>query len=372
MKILMACPLFPPDTGVSTLRMKSFYDQFCAQGHDVEVLKLGEKTDFSGNTKLIDRSLFRSFFSSLLLRWKIRAVVSPLLTRYDLVLVSATPYQLYSIAHCAKLAGVPFLLDLRDLPDLTNSEQKGMKHPLWLSLKSWLIDLYIKDIARHSVALLCVGAIATAFTQLKLKGIPTRVVNVHNGFDLSDLKLVRDSAPPVVERETGLVVGCVGNIHNFRDTNDLRTTLSRLNQRAEPVTFLHWGKAGGTLLTYIYTLKNIKYVACQPVPRATLLKELHRLDCFLLACAEDLIWEPTTSVFDYILYDKPVIFTGLRNNEAYCILKNTQTRIISAGEIKNFDFDLAFKKNADLLHCYSREYQFQSLLEVMRFKQEAS
>lgn len=368
MKLLLVAKLFPPDTGVSTLRMKFFYDSLVSNGYDVDVLKLAKTTDLSGKVKLIDGSLFEPFFTAILNRNKIHNLLKSILNKYDLVIVSAAPYGLYEVAYSAKNEGVPFILDLRDLPDLTTSEQKKTKPFIWLSLKAWLIDMYIKSIACHSKAILCVGAIATALTQFKLKYTSVKVLNIHNGFNLGDINLLASNKFIEQENSTGLVISCVGNIHDFRDTQDLRLALYMLNKRTETVTLIHWGKVGLNLLSYIKTLNNIKYEPRTPIPRNTLIHKLNATNCFLLPCADDLIWEPTTSVFDYILYNKPVIFTGLKNNEAYNILRTTQTTIIESDEISDFDF-VGFKpfdKNSDNLICYSREYHFEMLLNTIK------
>jgi len=367
MNILLVTPLFPPDTGVSTFRMKFFYDTL-AKKHEVDVLKLGDASDFNGPTKTIDRELFSSFFKAMRNRPKISNLLRPLLNQYDLILVSATPYGLFEVAFVAKSLGIPYVLDLRDLPDLTTSEQKQSKPFWWLTFKAWLIDKYIKHIAQSARAVLCAGIISTAITQLKLKGVGTKVVNVHNGFNLEDMRLVRDQSAPMVDGAyEGVVIACVGNIYNFRDTLDLRATLARLNDRSDKITLLHWGKLSDQLRAYVESLPNIKYVSQKPIPRDLLLYELRNVDCFLLPCADDLIWEPTTSVFDYILFDKPVIFTGLRNNEAYMILESTNTNIVKTCDLNTVDFKspIQSKKNEGVLITYSREYFAHRLLDAI-------
>lgn len=368
MRILLVAPLFPPDTGVSTLRMRFLRDSL-SDGHEVDVLKLGDENNFSGAIKLIDRRLFSPFIRAVLNRRKISKLVSGLLRNYDLVIVSAPPYSLYEVAYSSKLAGVPYILDLRDLPDLITSEQKGTKAQMWLNIKFWLTDKYIKTAARDAVALLCVGAISTALMQQKLKNTLCRVINLHNGFERKDIEVIRQYSRSVVREqdEAELIVGCVGNLFRFRDTDDLRDALAQLSKRKGRVTLRHWGKVAPDLLAYIRGLSNINYVACSPVPRDILLNELHAVDCFLLACASDLIWEPTTSVFDYILFNKPVIFTGLRNNEAYVILQNAHTQILESEDLAGFDFKSHHtqRNNYDLLQCYSREFYLDRLLSVI-------
>lgn len=369
MKILLVAPLFPPDTGVPTFRMRFFKDSLSNE-HEVDILKLGDENNFSGSIKLIDRRLFTSFTRAILNRGKISKLVRGLLSNYDLVIISSPPYSLYEIAYSAKQTGVPYILDLRDLPDLIKSEQKGTKPQMWLNIKLWLTNKYIQTAARNSEALLCVGTISTALMQQKLKDTTCRVINLHNGFENKDVERVKNyTQAQALERDKSeLVIGCIGNIFRFRDTPNLREVLACLNRRKERVTLRHWGKINPELLTYIQGLSNICYVACKKLPRDVLLNELHSVDGFLLACASDLIWEPTTSVFDYILFDKPVIFTGLRNNEAYSILQNSNTRILESEDLTGFDFKTyrTQRRNYDHLQCYSRQFYLDRLLSVIR------
>jgi hypothetical protein len=367
LRILLVAPLFPPDMGVSALRMKFLRDGLSSE-QDVDVLKLGDKTDFSGSLKLIDRRLFAPFLIAVINRRKIGRLVCALLLNYDLIIVSATPYGLYEIAHAAKRVGVPYILDLRDLPNLTTAEQKNTKPLLWLHIKSWLIELYIQTAARYAEALLCVGTISTALMQQKLKYSPCRIINLHNGFEEKDIELVQKCSRTVSINQDQLIVGCVGNIFRFRDTQSLRDTLMQLNSRKGQVILKHWGKLGPDLEAHIRGLRNINYVACSPIPRDDLLAELHAVNCFLLPCSSDLIWEPTTSVFDYILFNKPVIFAGLHNNEAYLILQSTNTLILESGDLTHFDFkSFAYsEKNRELLRCYSREFYLDRLLIIIR------
>jgi glycosyltransferase involved in cell wall biosynthesis len=367
MKILIVANLFPPDYGVSTFRMKFFYDKMTSDGHSVDVLKLGPNTNFDGRIKTIDEALFRVFFKSVLYRRRIATLVRPLLVQYDLVLASAIPFGLYEIAFTAGKLGIPYILDQRDLPDLTSSEQKSCKPRMWLSLKAWIINKYIDCIARNAVALLCVGDIATALVQKRHINSPLRVLNVHNGYNLEDRDLVRGSYVHRRPDNGSIVIGCVGNIFKFRDTPDLRRALYSLGARYDNLTLLHWGRASDSLLAYIQTETNIRYVRCPAVPRTELLKELHNVDCFLLPCAEDLIWEPTTSVFDYILYDKTVVFTGLRNNEAFSILQRVGADVVTADMIPKMSIIEAEGNGNyhDIINSYSRDAYYDRLSRVL-------
>jgi hypothetical protein len=348
--------------------MKFFYEKLTLE-HNVDVLKLGKVNNFSSKIKSIDERLFTSFILARINRGKISNLLAPILKQYDLILVSTPPYNLCEIAIAAKRANVRYILDLRDQPDLITSEQKRGKLPLWLSLKLWITEQYLINTAKYSLALLCVGSISTALMQQKLSRHSTKVINVHNGFNLLDKQIVRDSAPftPSFFSEK-LIIGCVGSLYNFRDTTDLRKVLRHLNEREGGATLRHWGKIGAALYEFLWHLPNIRYIECPSIPREELLQELHSVDCFLLACSDDLIWEPTTSVFDYILFDKPVIFTGLRNNEAFCILENTGVRIVDSDSLSMLTSEICSpkeKKSESVLANYSRETTFTRLKKVI-------
>jgi glycosyltransferase involved in cell wall biosynthesis len=368
MNILLVTELFPPDKGVSTLRMELFYEKLLEE-HIVDVLKLSNNNFFDGNIKTVERTLFKTFLVGVFNRYKIIKLLSPLIIKYDLIIVSATPYQLYEVANVAKMLSVPYILDLRDLPDLTTSEQLGTKPLFWLMFKSWLINIYIQSIAVKSVALLCVGCIATALLQHKYKKRKIKIINVHNGFNIDDLRLVNENVSALNRKICDEInIACVGNIYNFRDTIDLRKALLLLNDKNRKINILHWGKISYDLYSFLEKLENVFYVPRKPVLRKQLLIELLDVDCFLLACSDDLVWEPTTSVFDYILYDKPVIFTGLRNNEAYCILENTQMTIVETEKIMHFELSSSACKikTIESLITYSREFNYIKLNNIIK------
>jgi hypothetical protein len=367
MKILLVASLFPPDAGVSALRMSSFFDNLSLH-HEVDVLKLGKDNDFSSKIMTIDDRYFSSLFRARSSREKISGLLIPVLKQYDLLLISTPPYSLCEVAVASKRAAIKYIFDLRDHSDLIFSEQKNEKWWPFLMIKAWLTERYIINTAKRAAALLCVGSISTALMQQKISGSSTKVINVHNGFNsLDKLHVLRTKPPFFMPNKSQLIIGCVGNLHNFRNTTDLRKILTMLNDRGG-VVLHHWGRLGNQLSDFFGALKNLKYIQHQSVPRSQLLQELHGVDCFLLACSDDLIWEPTTSVFDYILFNKPIIYSGLRNNEAFCIMENMNMTVIDSDSICMLDSDKVFAKAGSaeaILDLYSREYAFMKLQQVV-------
>lgn len=366
MKILLVTSLFPPDTGVSTLRMDFFYERL-SKYHAVDVLKFGDKTDLAGSIKTIDRTFFTSLLTSLKNRNKILAVLAEILPNYDLVIVSGPPYNIYEIAHAAFRLGKPFVIDLRDQPDLICSEMKGLKNQVGLRIKEFLTNQYIYSIARKSIFISCVGGISSAITQLSLKkhGIP--VINVHNGFLEKDIRTIQAQPQYASASIDTLTIGCVGSLHRFRATADLHSTLIKLDTLGRKVIFRHWGSLCEDLVKTMSALRNVAYQKCPPVPREKLLTELVAVDLFLLACADDLIWEPTTSIFDYILFEKPVIFCGLRNNEAFSILENVGQKIVTSDRLEHIQEILSApsRKSLEKTLIYSREASFTRFTDNM-------
>ncbi|MEX8519830.1 MAG: hypothetical protein AB3X44_15060 [Leptothrix sp. (in: b-proteobacteria)] len=362
MKILLVSSLFPPDKGVSTHRI-AFFAEELGKIHEVDILKFGNNTCLDGKIKTIDKSYFSSLAKTLLNKKNIENILSPLIERYDLLIVSGPPYNIYEIANVAFNKKIKFVLDLRDQPDLIYSELKKSSSKILLKIKLYLTNYYINSIAKKSQFVSCVGGISSAITQTYFAGTDTKVINIHNGFLERDIYLV-DTYRSCEVDTTKIVIGCVGSLHNFRATNDLFKTFSELENLNKPVIIRHWGILCDEILNQIKQYRNITYEKCPPIDRILLLQDLSKVDAFLLPCSDDLIWEPTTSVFDYILFSKPVIFCGLRNNEAYSILESVNQPIVTSNRIKHIDEILSrtSTRSPEEILSFSRENSF------LRFK----
>lgn len=367
MKILLVTSLFPPDKGVSTLRMEFFHSKL-SEHHQVDVLKLGESTNLDGPIKTIINLFFTSLITTLRHRSNIFSTLEKILPNYDLVIVSAPPYNIYEIAYAAHRLGIRFIIDLRDQPDLVYSELKSTSNHLVLRSKEFLTNYYINRISRKAAFVSCVGGISSAITQKHLAKSTTSVINVHNGFQEKDIYLTKSISIPRSPNSDQLVIGCVGSLHRFRSTPDLHQTLRTLNSFSRKVVFKHWGTLCKDIADTISFLHNIEYLKLPPIPRQDLIHELAQVDAFLLPCSDDLIWEPTTSVFDYILFDKPVIFCGLRNNEAFAILQTVGQKIVTRESIPRLDAIVAShsEKSEEKTKIYSRENSFLRFINSMQ------
>lgn len=371
MKILLVVPLFPPDKGVSTLRAKFFFDEM-SKKYEVDILKFGEKTNLDGHVKTIDKRLFAKLTTTIMNSKKIKNLLSDTIKQYDCCIVSAPPYNIYEIGKIATDLNIPVIYDYRDQPDMIYFEkikQNQLIKPIrWSRLK--LTETYIYSKFKKAYAIMCAGNTSTSLLQNKFKNL-NNIYNVGNGFNLSDMALITSFNNK--KNKIEFFIGCGGNLYDFRDTNSLRVLLAKIDLLSgnKEVSLLHWGKLSESLEEYIKTLKNIIYVQKEPLDREKYLIELSKVDIFLLACSDNLIWEPTTTVYDYIMYDKPILYSGLKNNEAWNTLESANKIILTHETLNSIDLDddnnKQEKHNNSCPEKYSREYQYKSLANILSY-----
>jgi hypothetical protein len=366
MKILLVAPIFRPNNGVAAQRMNFFFDTL-VDVHEIDVLVLGSSTCLSGQVKTIDKALFATSHCA----WRNKGLISDMLKKYlinyNVVIVSLPDYGLLEIVNICHTLGVKCITDLRDQPNLSTVQQKSNNKfkNLFIKVKNILQVQYVYRRLKLADYITVVGAASTGIVQEKLNKI---VINVNNGYLMEDKKFVSNNLPNISAVETPIIIGWVGNIHKFRDNIDLRKVLDQLNvlSKHNNVVLRHWGKCCPELERYIHSKDNLVYENTTNFVRKEFLTELNVCKAFLLSCSDSLIWEPTTSVFDYLLFNKPVIYTGLRNNEAFNILFNSGKRIIGLDDIESLvcedELDSDFHFISDL---YSREYAFTNMKKIL-------
>lgn len=352
--------------------MNFFYRQLC-RDYDVTVCKLGDGFDFQSRIKTLDRRSFNSLPKSVLKRRTLQRILTGFIRGYDLVIVSVPPYTLMEVVWITIQAGVEVFLDVRDLPDLIYVEKKTTRPllaPLW-KLNLWIQFRYIVAGARACSLVMAAGHQSAAILQEKMRN-HGRIINVANGFTMDDYDYVAGLERHHARRKDQITIGFGGSIHNFRDTGSLRSFFERLNSLREAsgkeIIVKHYGTATAGLRGFISELKNITYMPMGFVERKRYLKELLEVDYLLLACSDDLIWEPTTTVFDYLLVNKPVIFIGLHNNEAYSILENSGCTIIRHDRFHDHAVagtGTPGKTDMARLNAYSREFNFKKVLNEL-------
>jgi hypothetical protein len=365
MKILLVAPIFRPNESVPVKRLGYFYDRL-SEYYQTDVLTFGENDDFDAIVKTINKSYFYPFFKAQLKQAKIKRVLSETLSQYDLVIISVPDFGLLELVDICDSLGVSTIVDLRDQPDLDYYEYKTtfrLKKFLYFFYNQWL-QSYVYSRMKKANYISVVGALSTAIVQERLQ--TENIYNVHNGFFEEDRNFVKN-----LEHRTQnniFMIGWVGNIYRFRDTTMLREILLKLDTLAKQrvIKIVHFGSCHERLQTFISErLEHVEYSQKQEHERKLFLKELSLCDMFLLSCSDKLIWEPTTSVFDYILFDKPVLFSGLKNNEAYTILYNCGINILDKTDIDQNIFNFKNQKDNGNVTIYSRNFSFKNLKKMV-------
>jgi len=365
LKILLVAPIFRPQKGVSVKRVGHFYDNL-SKTHDTDVLTFSDKDNFESNIMTIRRNYFYPFIKANFRSSKIRHLLKPLVKKYDLVIISVPDFGLLEIVDICKSVGVTNIVDLRDQPDLDyleyNSSNKIEK--LLYYFYNQLLQKYVYRKLNKADYISIVGEISTSIVKEKLK--KDTIYNVHNGFFEEDREFVA-SLEDKIERNI-FTISWVGNIYRFRDTKELREILLKLDRLAEkePIVIAHYGTLNDSLNDFVKTrLKHIKYNQRVDYDRKSFLRKLSNSDMFLLSCSDSLVWEPTTSVFDYILFNKPVIFSGCKNNEAYNILNNSNMNIFYKSDLNEIIFKIKYRHSIEDISMYSREKSFNDLNNII-------
>ncbi|MEZ9368104.1 hypothetical protein AB4140_04670 [Shewanella sp. 10N.286.51.B2] len=367
MRILLVAPVFSPNNNVAAQRMNFLFDTMSVE-HEVEVLVLSDKTSFDGRVKSISKRLFSTSYRAWINRKKIYSLLRGLLPEYDLVVVSLPDYGLLEVVKFCSELDVKCIADLRDQPNLSAVQNIGSSKIIntLVRIKNVLQVKYVYQRLQYADYITVVGSISTSMVETSCC---KPVVNVNNGYLLADKKFVSERlALKSSSEKNSLIVGWVGSIYRFRDNANLRQVVDELDALAstQEVILRHWGNCYPELEAYILQCPNLTYENTSNFERESFLTELNVCDCFLLSCSDSLIWEPTTSVFDYLLFNKPVIYSGLHNNEAYNILFNSGVEVVGVNDLVSTASSevrgIVFDGNTNL---YSREYAYTNFKRIV-------
>jgi len=273
---------------------------------------------------------------------------------------------LLEIIDICKNIGLKTIADLRDQPDLDYFEYnaKSKIEKFFYFFYNKLLQTYVYNGLKKADYVSVVGEISTSIVKKKLK--KDTVYNVHNGFFQEDREFV-ESLSYGNTRDIFTIVW-VGNIYRFRDTSILRDILARLDVLAkeESIMIEHFGTLTDSLKNYITrTFDNLIYRQTQDNDRKSFLKKLSTCDMFLLSCSDSLIWEPTTTVFDYILFDKPVLFSGLKNNEAYNILMHCGINTLDKYDLNKNIFEKKHEVLKNDISDYNRDKSYKDFDKIV-------
>ncbi|EKO3471159.1 hypothetical protein NTE06_004262, partial [Vibrio fluvialis] len=296
---------------------------------------------------------------------------------YDLIVLSVPRFSLLYFFSLSLKGNTKILLDLRDqlqLQELNRESRDKIFQPLIKILN--LIDrkLFSRSL-KYVSSIVCVGEYSKnhLITNFKKQAERLPVYNVHNGFLISDLKEIKKNYSRPSLQSHVLNAALVGTISSFRDSFDLRSDLSVLSKQLvklnKIINLKHWGRITKDLEKYISSLENIEYQPQGFIGRNELLKQINLCSFSILITSTKLKWEPTTTVFDYILSHNPILMLGGRNNEANRIINDVNHQSFFAEEfpeLLNLS-EISVNENIDK---YSREYNanlfYEALIETLK------
>lgn len=376
-KILFVCNFFNNPNKVSSQRTTHLVNSLKDKGLDVEVLVSGEKDSFESSVMTLNEAKTSNTLSFILNYFYYKKKLIELSKNYDLIVLSVPRFSLLYFFSLSLKGNTKILLDLRDqlqLQELNRKSRDKMFQPLIKILN--LIDrkLFSRSL-KYVSSIVCVGEYSKnhLITNFKKQAERLPVYNVHNGFLISDLKEIKKNYSRPSLQSHVLNAALVGTISSFRDSLDLRSDLSVLSRQLvklnKIINLKHWGRITKDLEKYISSLENIEYQPQGFIGRNELLKQINLCSFSILITSTKLKWEPTTTVFDYILSHNPILMLGGRNNEANRIINDVNHQSFFAEEfpeLLNLS-EISVNENIDK---YSREYNanlfYEALIETLK------
>lgn len=328
-KALIVCPGYRPNNIVSINRI----DEICSfleNYFDVDISTADLNTSLASNdVKIMPRKSLASIQASC---WqKENKYFVDLFSGYDLIIISVPEFTYASLVPIGKLVGAKVILDIRDLPDMIyfnfSNQRRLLRYKRYIMLK--LTEKYLSHYAKKADSCLCVGEVSKKILETKF-GISAS--NIHNGINDDDLVDFKPFESTIFDGQTIKVALC-GSIYGFRTTNELFNLIITLGKFSRfKIKIVQIGTIDDRFKSF---LKGVKGLDCEflgRLSRTDYFSHLNSCHAAILATSNDLVWEPTTTVFDYILTDKPTIFVG-RAMEAKNILRNSGLEFTDHSEL---------------------------------------
>ena len=376
-KLLIVCPHYE-NNHVSSFRISSIKNEFEMNDYIVDILTLGDFTELNDKVSFLNRSHFMNNFSHFNIVSNMYGFLSDYFSNYQKIMISMPNFkliQLLDIIPC----NCDVILDYRDQIDFEYHSRVSVYNNNPVKKFIAYIDnkysyfVHSKIINRNIekiIAISCVGKVAKdSFThRISVRG--PKILNIHNGFNACDTQIIGKNIPNNVGK--GIInIGISGSIYDFRCSKDVGVLLEKISLVAEnkniKVEIRHWGLACERFLKLVNKFHNIYYVQLERMDRKEYLKQILNVDYVWLLCSDTIKWEPTTSVFDYILFQKPILYTGFKQNEAINVLNECNTKFITSDEDLKFDTnELLMNRNEidfDKLEEYTRDHISKNLFK---------
>ncbi|MGR5187695.1 hypothetical protein ACPV3S_19925 [Photobacterium damselae] len=375
-KILFVCNFIYNQNKVSSFRTTFFVEKL-RESFDVDILSSGELDNLVGSHMTLSDARTSNTISFLENFFKYRTALQELCDNYEKIIISVPRFSLlyFIVFSLNKNYKGSIILDLRDqlnLQEFNRQSRSKILRPFVFLLNILDRKLFTQALKKCSYVI-CVGKASKEYFLDKYDFFDKkRVINIHNGFNIDDLDIIKNIGLIYTNQEHNIKSLLIGNISGFRLSKKLFSDFSLLSEKAIidniTLTIEHYGKIDKRLENYINKLPNIVYNNQGYAERKELIKNLDNYDLHILITSISLEWEPTTTVFDYILSSRPVLLLGGKDNEAVNILNDVEHLYI----ISSHDYSLAElaatknnKLNLEKIKKYTREHQVKKLLSLI-------
>jgi len=371
-KILFVCNFFNNPNKVSSQRTTHLVDSLRERSLDVDVLCSGEKDSFNTSVMTLNESATSNTLSFLKNFFRYRSKLARLAKNYDLIVLSVPRFSLLYFFSFSLGKEKKILLDLRDQLQLQelNRESRGVLLTPLIKFLNFIDRKLFSMSIKNVNSIVCVGEYSKShlISNFKEQTLGLPIYNVHNGFLAKDLLSIKNNTKTFNEGSYQLTAALVGNISYFRDSHALRNDLTRISEELvktnKVLRIMHWGKVTKSLEMFISNLKNIEYKPQGFVERQQLLKKITLCSFSILVTSTKLKWEPTTTVFDYILTDNPILMIGGRANEAKRIIDDVGHRSFFSEDFIQILKVSPISVNSNMIK-YSREYNAEKFYEAV-------
>lgn len=371
-KLLIVCPHYN-DNHVSSFRITQIENVFKEKNIDVKILTLSNKNEIKDNVYYIRKDEFKNNARIRFLPKSTKVFVKDIFSKFDYIIFSMPSFQFIDLIKYVPL-DVKIILDYRDQIDLDffirkhKFNSKVIKFLSYLDMKySYYHHKKIINNNENIFKILCVGDVATKLYKKQLANNNVDIINIHNGFQKKDSIFLKKKIE-IRDNNKNIKIGLSGSVYEFRCGEDLEKLIAKINHIAVDksinIEILHWGNACDKFINIIKDSKNLTYLPQGRKDRCDYLNEISSVDYLLLLCSDDILWEPTTTVFDYILMKKPIIYNGSLLNEACNILNNSKVIFLTVNdEIKFTKEEMILNQNIkyENIEKYNREYNVEKL-----------
>lgn len=241
----------------------------------------------------------------------------------DTFIVSAPQFTTFILGYFLKIRGKTVIFDLRDHVDMTYEDStrgntsgiQRLKRLCFYYTQKFLLNFFVGN-----SPLLCAGFMSSSHAS---KDFDTdNIYPIPNGPVMSSEQAVLPDLNATLTPKTDTIrLLCVGSLYNFRHTPKIKQILNSFaNDTNCDIVIDHYGSSTPDFQRDFSSIDRLTY---NQMDRQTHSKIFSKIDDYwgmILFTSDQLPWEPTTSVFDCVSHNKPVIYCGSMVNEAYSLL----------------------------------------------------